>query len=70
MGNHVPVHRTTHNCSVYFQGVCPNDSRRLPIQGRRCRARFARGLELADQASSRRAGTEEQRRVRVGLQEL
>ena len=29
--NCAPVHRTTQNCSIYFQGVCPNSSARLPI---------------------------------------
>ena len=30
MGNRAAVNRTIHNCSIYFQGVCPNSSARLP----------------------------------------
>ena len=30
MGNRAPVHGTIHNCSIYFQGVSPNNSARLP----------------------------------------
>ena len=33
MGNRAPVHRTIQNCSIYFQGVCPNNAARLPIHG-------------------------------------
>ena len=30
MGNRAPAHRTTQNLSIYFQGVCPNNSRDCP----------------------------------------
>ena len=33
MGDRAAVHRTIHNCSIYFQGVYPNDSARLPNHG-------------------------------------
>ena len=31
MGTHAPVDRTIQNCSIYFQGVCLNNSARLRI---------------------------------------
>ena len=34
MGHRAPVQRVIQNCSVCFQGVCPNNSVRLPIHGR------------------------------------
>lgn len=33
MGYHATVHRTIQNCSINFQGVCPNDSTRLVVHG-------------------------------------
>ena len=33
MGNRAPVHRTIQNCPIYFQGVYPNSSARLPNHG-------------------------------------
>ena len=34
MGNRAPVHRTIQNCSIYLQGVYPNNTARLPNHGR------------------------------------
>ena len=36
MSNRAPVHRTIQICSIYIQGICPNNSARLRIHVPRC----------------------------------
>ena len=49
MGNRAPVRRTIQHCSIYFQGVCPKNSARLPNLKQPC---FLQVLAFASRATA------------------